>query len=99
IRALQYSTEAALEEPEAPGSDQKTEKKAQLSNWFLALNLAFSLGFFLLFYKLLPLYLATLLKSHWALAENLIVFNLVDGTIRIALFLGFLTLLAQWKDM
>src|SRR5579863_1971183 len=97
IRALRYSAEAALEDPAAPS--QKAEKKPELSNWLLALNLAFSLGFFILFYKFLPLYLATLLKNRWAPAENLIVFNLVDGAIRIFLFLGFLILLAQWKDM
>ena len=99
IRALRYSAEAALEESEAPGPAQKAEKKPELSNWLLALNLAFSLGFFILFYKFLPLYLATLLKNRWAPAENLVVFNLVDGVIRVFLFLGFLTVLAQWKDI
>jgi uncharacterized protein YqhQ len=99
IRALRYSAEAALEDPEAPATDHKAGKKPELSNWVLALNLGFSLGFFILFYKFLPLYLATLLKNRWVPAENLVVFNLVDGTIRIILFLGFLTILAQWKDI
>lgn len=99
IRALKYSAEASLEDPKAPETDQKKEKKAELSNWVLALNVAFSLGFFILFYKLLPLYLATVLKSRWAPAGNLMVFNLLDGTIRIVLFLAFLTALAQLKDI
>jgi len=99
IKALRYSAEAALEDPKADESAPKKEKKPELSNWLLALNLAFSLGFFILFYKLLPLYLATLLKGRWAPAGNLVVFNLVDGTIRIVLFLAFLTLLAQLKDI
>jgi uncharacterized protein YqhQ len=99
IRALRYSAEAALEDPKAPETEQKKEKKPELSNWVLALNLAFSLGFFILFYKLLPLYLATVLKSRWVPAGNLMVFNLVDGTIRIVLFLAFLTALAQMKDI
>ena len=99
IRALRYSAEAALEDPAAPAPTEKAEKKPELSNWLLGLNLAFSLGFFILFYKFLPLYLATLLKNRWVPAENLIVFNLVDGAIRIFLFLGFLTALAQWKDI
>ncbi|MGD0694332.1 MAG: DUF1385 domain-containing protein [Terriglobia bacterium] len=99
IRALRFSAEAALEEPQAPAAEQTVEKKPELSNWILALNLIFSLGFFILFYKFLPLYLATLLRNRWAPAENLVVFNLIDGTIRIVLFLGFLGALAQLKDI
>ncbi|PYV24909.1 MAG: DUF1385 domain-containing protein [Acidobacteria bacterium] len=101
IRALRYSAEQALEDPgqskkRAEGSEGK---KPGLSNWVLALNLAFSVAFFILFYKFLPLYLATLLKQRYAAFENLIAFNAVDGVIRIVLFLAFLTVLAQWKEM
>jgi uncharacterized protein YqhQ len=102
IRALRYSAEQALEAPRARGESGARgaeEKKPELGNWALALNLAFSLGFFILFYKFLPLYLATLLKRRYVVFENLIAFNLVDGTIRIALFLAFLTAVAQWKEM
>ena len=99
IKALRFSAQAALEEPQAPAADGKEEKKLELSNWILALNLIFSLGFFVLFYKFLPLYLATLVKNRWAPAENLVVFNLIDGSIRILLFLGFLTAIAQMKDI
>ena len=56
IRALRYSAEQALEEP---GKPAKREKKVELSNWLLAANLAFSLGFFIFFYKYVPLSLAT----------------------------------------
>ena len=83
IRALRFSAQAALEDPKTAGAEHQQEKKAEISNWILALNLIFSIGFFILFYKFLPLYLATLVKSRWAPAENLVVFNLIDGTIRI----------------
>ena len=103
IRALRYSAQQALEDPEvpAPGKeiDKKTEQKIKLSNWLLALNLAFSLGFFIVFYKFLPLYLATRLQRHYPLVSNFVVFNLVDGAIRIALFVGLLILLAQSKEI
>lgn len=103
IRALRYSAQQALEDPDVPAPDKKVDKKTaprtELSNWLLALNLAFSLGFFIVFYKFLPLYLATRLQRHYPLVSNLIVFNLVDGTIRIALFMGFLILLAQSREI
>jgi len=99
IRALRFSAEAALEDPQAPVAERGTGKKAELSNWLLAANLIFSLGFFIVFYKFLPLYLATVVRNRWTPAENLIVFNLVDGMIRILLLLGFLFALAQLKDV
>jgi uncharacterized protein YqhQ len=95
IRALRYSAEQALEEPEPA----KAEKKPELSKWLLALNLAFSLGFFILFYKFLPLYLATAVNRRFPLTNNTVVFNLLDGTIRIALFIAFLVFVAQWKEI
>ncbi len=95
IRALRYSAEAALEETEpAPG-----KKKGELSSWLLAVNIAFSLGFFIFFYKFLPLYLATAINRHYPATSSTWIFNLLDGTIRIVLFLGFLILISQWKEI
>jgi uncharacterized protein YqhQ len=95
IRALRYSAEAALEEKDS----KPREKKSKLNNWLLALNLAVSLGFFIFFYKFLPLYLTTEMKGYSHAVENTLVFNFVDGVIRILLFLGFLWLISQWKDI
>ena len=43
MRALRYSAEQALEEPDAPGA--KPRKSTELSGWMLAANVAFSLAF------------------------------------------------------
>jgi uncharacterized protein YqhQ len=95
IRALRYSAEAALEDPQAASSP----KKPQFSNWLLAVNLAFSLGFFIFFYKFLPLYVTTRLEGYYTIVENSLVFNFVDGVLRILLLLAFLALFAQWKEI
>jgi uncharacterized protein YqhQ len=100
IRALRYSAEQALEEPEAAGSDgAKPKKPVELSGWMLAANIAFSLVFFIVLYKLVPLYLATAITHRYFQTDNNVTFNLLDGTIRIALFLGFLLLISQWKEI
>jgi uncharacterized protein YqhQ len=96
IRALRYSAEQALEEA---GKPAKKEKKVELSNWLLAVNLAFSLGFFIFFYKFVPLSLATAISRRYPATANLLLFNLLDGTIRILLFLGFLFFISQWKEI
>jgi len=105
IRALRFSAQQAMEDeggagPAASRTGEKTApKKFELSNWLLALNLSLSLGFFVFFYKFVPLYLATLLKRHYPAAENLVVFNLVDGVIRMLLFLAFLMAVARLRDI
>jgi uncharacterized protein YqhQ len=100
MRALRYSAEQALETPEAAGAEAANpQKPAELSGWMLAANVAFSLIFFIVLYKLVPLYLATGITHRYLRTDNNVTFNLLDGTIRIALFLGFLLLISQWKEI
>lgn len=98
IRALRISALAALNVDENPETEkQKTEHS--LGNWAMTLNLIFSVGFFLAFYKFLPLFLATLLERHYPLFRNHFVFNLTDGVFRLLLFLGFLIAVSSWKEI
>jgi len=100
IRALRYSAELALEETSADGQQAaKPQKPAELSGWMLAANIAISLAFFIVVYKLLPLYLATGVSHRWLHTENNAVLNALDGVIRIALFLGFMFMISQWKEI
>jgi uncharacterized protein YqhQ len=99
IRALRYSAQTAMDEGAPESSKHEKEKKTEISNWLLALNILFSLAFFIAFYKFLPLYLATRIEVHYAIVRNLLVFNFVDGIIRIALFLGFLVLIAKSREI
>jgi len=98
VRALKYSAEFAMEDPDAPETKPE-KKKPEMNRWLLALNILLSLAFFVALYKLLPLYMATKLQTHYRVVGNLVVFNFVDGIIRIAFFLGFLALLAQSKEI
>jgi uncharacterized protein YqhQ len=95
LKALRFSAEQAVEDPKV----ETKNKKPEFNNWVLAANLAFSLGFFVVFYKFLPLWLATRVGEAVPAAQNPIVFNLTDGGIRILLFLGFLAAIAQWKEI
>ena len=95
IKALRFSAHAGLEEATA----RKGNKGPEISGWLLALNLVVSLGFFIFLYKFVPLYLTTAL-GRWAPAfQGRIAFNLVDGLIRIAIFVAFLYLISRWKDI
>ena len=100
VRALRFSANSALEaENAAEGGRGKAAGKAEISSWVMAANLAFSLGFFIFLYKFVPLFLTTRLQQYVAAVENHFVFNLVDGLIRIALFLTFLLLVSRWSEI
>jgi uncharacterized protein YqhQ len=94
FRALKFSANVALEEEQT-----KQGKKLEISGWAAAANMIFSIGFFIVFYKYLPLLATEQLKHFSPALENNIVFNLVDGLIRIALFVAFIWGISRWKDI
>ncbi len=83
----------------APPSSQTREKAASLSNWLAAVNIVISLAFFIFMYKYIPLLAATELKKIDPALGGRIVFNLVDGAIRLGLFLLFIWGVSLWKDI
>ncbi|HZE26070.1 MAG TPA: DUF1385 domain-containing protein [Terriglobales bacterium] len=95
FRALRYSANVALDQ--LPADEQG--KKVEISGWVAAVNIILSLGFFIFMYKFLPLAAATELKRVNAIFANPILFNLVDGVIRIALFLLFIWGVSLMKDI
>jgi uncharacterized protein YqhQ len=96
FRALKFSANVALDElqPEVP-----EKKKLEISGWMAAVNIVISVGFFIFMYKFLPLLAATELKRVNPLFGEQIIFNLVDGVIRIALFLLFIWGVSLFSDI
>jgi uncharacterized protein YqhQ len=65
----------------------------------MGLNLAFSFAFFIFLYKFVPLYLTRMLGNQFPALQGNVAFNVVDGVIRIAIFLGFLYIISRWQDI
>ncbi|MGP0019992.1 MAG: DUF1385 domain-containing protein [Candidatus Sulfotelmatobacter sp.] len=80
-------------------SAQSREKAATISNWLAAVNILISLAFFIFMYKYIPLLAATELKKFDPALGGRIIFNLIDGGIRLALFLLFIWGVSLWKDI
>src|SRR5664279_5860557 len=108
FRALKFSANAALEEisnvdsatSDSSASEEKTPgKKFEITGWMAGLNMAFSIAFFIFMYKYLPLLATTELKKVNPVFGQQFVFNLVDGLIRIAMFLLFVWGVSLWKDI
>jgi uncharacterized protein YqhQ len=75
------------------------EKAAAISGWLAAVNVVISLAFFIFMYKYLPLLAATELKKANPALGGQIVFNLVDGAIRLILFLLFIWGVSLFPDI
>ncbi|HVV47252.1 MAG TPA: DUF1385 domain-containing protein [Bryobacteraceae bacterium] len=95
MHALKFSANAALGEdkPEAQ------KKESAVPGWMMNAQVVFSLLFFIVLYKLVPLKLTELVTSVAPSVKGQILFNLVDGLIRLAIFVIFLFLLARSKDI
>jgi uncharacterized protein YqhQ len=107
FRALKFSANAALEDLNANSEAENPEsngnkvpaKKFEITGWMAGLNMAFSIAFFIFMYKYLPLLATTELKKVNPIFGQQIMFNLVDGLIRIAMFLLFVWGVSLWKDI
>jgi uncharacterized protein YqhQ len=78
---------------------QTREKAAAISGWLATINIVISLAFFIFMYKYVPLVAATELKKIDPALGGQIMFNLVDGVIRLVLFLLFIWGVSLWSDI
>jgi uncharacterized protein YqhQ len=104
FRALKFSANAVLEDISAEEARKNPEskepaKKMEITGWMAGINMAFSILFFIFMYKYLPLVATTELKRVNPVFGQQFIFNLVDGLIRIAMFLLFVWGVSLWKDI
>ena len=78
---------------------QAREKAAAISGWLAGVNVVISLAFFIFMYKYLPLVAATELKKVNPALGGQIMFNLIDGAVRLILFLLFIWGVSLFADI
>ena len=110
LKAIKFSADQVLEELEASAPPKKTsvpasadaavepKKAGEIGKWFIAVNAVLATAFFIFLFKFLPLTAATYAQDHTHWAQNRILFNLVDGVVRLALFVGYIGGLGLWKE-
>ena len=94
IKALQFSTHVLVQE-----QTQGEEKPAEVKPWMMWVTMGFSLAFFLFMYKFVPLLLATEIGQTFPAMHGRLAINLMDGVLRLVIFLTFLYLLSRMKDI
>ncbi|HEX6805036.1 MAG TPA: DUF1385 domain-containing protein [Terriglobales bacterium] len=90
FRALRFSANLQLDELQKDEAGKAPEKKFEIGGWIAVVNILISVGFFIFMYKYLPLLATTELKKAHPALSGQVMFNLVDGLIRLALFLLFI---------
>jgi uncharacterized protein YqhQ len=96
MKALKFSADCALEM--LPGENQ-AKKRKDTGPSAMVLQILFSLAFMIGLYKFVPLYLATLIGKHFEAVSGRFAINMIDGTLRIVIFLGFMYLLSRLEDI
>lgn len=90
IQALEFSASKAY--------DEETEE--HISNTAMALTIAASVLLGIGLFIVLPLYVAKLLGVVLpAVDQNSLLFNLVDGVVRVVVFLLYVVLIGLWSEM
>lgn len=93
ISALNYSAEVAMAEEKGEG------KPGAASTLSLVLTVVLSLAAGVLLFFYLPLFATELISRHWGLARSSLGFNLVDGVLRLAVFLLYILAISLARDI
>ncbi len=92
IRALNFSANEALADDDG--------KKEEIGTLAMAGTMIVAIAFSLAFFLALPLLITNLLGAYYgAVGKNSVLFNLIDGVIRMALFLGYVSGISVMKDI
>jgi len=91
ITALNFSANEAMADEETEGD------KKEISSWAMAGTMVVAFGFGILLFFILPLYLTKLLVP--IIGNSNIIFNLVDGVIRVVIFLLYIFIISRMSDI
>lgn len=96
IKALNFSANEAMTEEEKDKEGIKGGD-GEISSWAMAGTMAVAFGFGICLFFLFPLYLTKLMTP--VIGDNNIVFNLVDGVIRVIVFLAYIWAISRMNDI
>ncbi len=102
IKALNFSATEAMTEDEkekerVKSRDSGKEGGSDISSWTMAGTMTIAFGFGICLFFLFPLYLTKQLTP--VIGDNNIIFNLVDGVIRVFVFLLYIWAISRMEDI
>ncbi|MBP1624466.1 MAG: hypothetical protein H6Q07_2486 [Acidobacteria bacterium] len=97
LRTLNYSINVSMKDLEAKEKPKKAKKESSAVP--LAFSLILGVGVAVVLFILFPLWLTSWLRGYFPAIHNWVVFNLVDGLIRVIIFLCYIVLISLMKDI
>ncbi len=99
IRTLNFSFAAAAADLES-GKEAVAARPQKEGDWLpILLTMSVAIAFAILLFILAPLWITTWLKRYFSAIHIWVIFNLVDGLIRVIFFLGYILLISRMKDI
>ncbi len=101
IAALNFSAKVASNEDAEQEEEGENDggKAKPLFSWALGLTVIISMALAVAVFFYVPLLLTQFLSHYFAMARHSLGFNLIDGAIRIVLFLGYIIAISAAKDI
>ncbi|MCK4532369.1 DUF1385 domain-containing protein [bacterium] len=107
IKTLTYSADVFAGDTEGEERNEATlkenstkkDKKNTLSSFILVLTVLFSFSFGIFIFIVLPLMITQYLKMNVFEFESKVAFNLIDGIVRISVFLIYVVVISFLKDI
>jgi uncharacterized protein YqhQ len=99
IRTLNFSFNVATIDLDSKSPGESKEKKSGGEFFPILITLLFAGGAAVLVFILAPLWITTWLRGYLAAVQNWVVFNLVDGFIRVVFFLSYILMISRMKDI
>jgi uncharacterized protein YqhQ len=97
LRTLNYSISVSMKDLEAKEKPKKAKKES--STLPVAFSLLLGVVVAVTLFVLIPLWLTSWLRGYFPAIHNWVVFNLVDGLIRVLIFLSYIILISLMKDI
>jgi uncharacterized protein YqhQ len=97
LRTLNFSINVSMKDLEEKEKPKKAKKEN--SAFPVALSMILGVAVAVLLFILIPLWLTSWLRGYIPAIHNWVVFNLVDGLIRVVIFLSYIILISFMKDI
>lgn len=99
MRTLNYSINISLADLEAAEGKEKPKAKKEGTALPVVISMIVGLAAAVFLFILLPLWITSWIRGYIPAVHNWIVFNLVDGLIRVIFFLAYILLISLMKDI
>jgi uncharacterized protein YqhQ len=99
IRTLNFSINASIQDLQEEEAGKGKKGKKQGTGPPMAFSMLIGVAFAVFLFILVPLWLTTWIRGYISAVHNWIVFNLVDGLIRVIFFLGYIIIISLMKDI